>query len=85
LILGDILGLRAGLTSVEHVLFLFFALRANLRSPFFPFVMEKAGLVGVDMASIMGLGLPDMAAPGVLSGFNFGVFLADKRGVSSPS
>jgi hypothetical protein len=83
--LGEIFGLRAGLMSVEHVLFLFFAFRANFGSPFFPFVIEKAGLVGVDIASIIGLGLPDMAAPGVLSGPIFGVFRADMRGVSSPS
>lgn len=33
------------------------------------------------MASSMGLGRPDMAAPGVLKGFSLGVFRADKRGV----
>lgn len=82
--LGEIFGLSAGLTSVEHVLFLFFALRANLGSLFLPFVMENAGLVGVDAASIMGL-LPVIVAPGVLSGLSFGVFRADRRGVSSPS
>jgi hypothetical protein len=83
-ILGEIFGLSAGLTRVEHVLFLFFALRANLGSLFFPLVTEKAGLIGVEAASIMGL-LPVMAAPAVLSGLSFGVFRADKRGVSSPS
>jgi hypothetical protein len=83
--LGEIFGLRAGLTRVEHVLFLFLALRANFGSPFFPFVMEKAGLVGVDAASIIGLGLPDIAAPGVLSGPILGVFRADIRGVSCSS
>ena len=82
LMLGDIFGLKAGLTRVEQVLFLFFALRANFGSPFFPFVMEKAGLVGVDMGSIIGLGLPDMAAPGVLSAPSFGVLRALSRGVS---
>jgi hypothetical protein len=83
--LGEIFGLSAGLTRVEHVLFLFFALRANLGSPFFPFVMEKAGLVGVDITSSMGLGLPAMAAPGVLSGPILGVLRAAIRDVSSPS
>lgn len=78
--LGEIFGLSAGLTSVEHVLFLFFAFLANLGSLFLVFVVENAGLVGVEAASIMGL--RDMAAPGVLSGFSFGVFLADRRGVS---
>jgi hypothetical protein len=80
--LGEIFGLRAGLTRVEQVLFLFFALRAIFGSGFFPFVMEKAGLVGVDMGSIIGLGLLDMDAPGVLSAPNLGVFRAARRGVS---
>jgi hypothetical protein len=79
---GEIFGLRAGLTSVEQVLFLFFVLRASFGSGFLPFVMETAGLVGVDMPSIMGLGLLDIAAPGVLSAPNLGVFRAAKRGVS---
>jgi hypothetical protein len=84
--LGEIFGIRAGLTRVEHVLFLFFALRANFESPFFPFVIEKAGLVGVIAGSIIGLNLPAMAAPGVLRGPILGVFRADIRGVScSPS
>ena len=80
--LGEIFGLRAGLTRVEHVLFRFFVLRASFRSIFFPFVMEKAGLVGVDAESIIGLGPPDMDAPGVLSAPNLGVFRAARRGVS---
>ena len=71
--LGEILGLRAGLTRFELTLFLFLGLRAGFRS-FLPFVMEKAGLVGVDIASSIGLGLADMEAPGVLRGFNLGVF-----------
>jgi hypothetical protein len=37
------------------------------------------------MASSIGLGLADMEAPGVLRGFNFGVFRADRRGVSPSS
>lgn len=82
--LGDILGLRAGLTRFELTLFLFLGLRASFGS-FLPLVMEKAGLVGVDMASSIGLGLADMEAPGVLRGFNFGVFRADRRGVSPSS
>lgn len=82
LILGEIFGLSAGLTRVELVLFLFLGLRASLGSSFLPLVIVKAGLVGVDIASIIGLGLPDKTAPGVLSGLSFGVFLADKRGVS---
>jgi hypothetical protein len=80
--LGDILGLRAGLTRFVLTLFLFFGFRASFRS-LLPLVMEKAGLVGVDMASIIGLGLPDIDAPGVLRGFSFGVFRA--RGVSLSS
>jgi hypothetical protein len=52
---------------------------------FLPLVMEKAGLVGVDMASSMGLGLADMEAPGVLRGFNLGVFRADARNASPSS
>jgi hypothetical protein len=82
--LGEILGLRAGLTRFELTLFLFFGFRAILRS-LLPLVMEKAGLVGVDMPSIIGLGLPDMDAPGVLRGFNFGVFRADIRAMSPSS
>jgi hypothetical protein len=82
--LGEILGLRAGLTRFELTLFLFFGLRASFRS-LLPLIMEKAGLVGVDMASIIGLGLLDMDWPGVLRGFSFGVFRADMRGVSSSS
>jgi hypothetical protein len=77
----DTFGLRAGLTSVELTLFLFFEFRASFRSDFVPFVMVKAGLVGVKTGSIIGLGRPDMAAPGVLRGFSFGVFRADNRGV----
>lgn len=34
------------------------------------------------MASSIGLGRPDMDAPGVLKGFSFGVFRAARRGVS---
>jgi hypothetical protein len=44
--------------------------------------MVNAGLVGVD-ASIIGLGLPDKPAPGVLMALNFGVFRAARRGVFS--
>jgi hypothetical protein len=80
--LGEILGIKAGLTRFELTLFLFFGLRANFRS-LFPLVMEKAGLVGVDMASIIGLGLPDIDAPGVLRGFSFGVFRARSVSLSS--
>ena len=82
--LGEILGLKAGLTRFELTLFLFFGLRGTFVS-FLPLVMEKAGLVGVDMASSIGLGRPDMDPPGVLKGFSFGVFRADKRGVSASS
>jgi hypothetical protein len=81
LILGEIFGLNAGLTRLELTLPLFFALRP-LASSFLPEVIEKAGLVGVDMASSIGLGLVDMAAPGVLSGPILGVLRADIRGVS---
>ena len=84
-ILGEILGLNAGLTRLELTLPLFFALRPFI-SIFFPEVIENAGLVGVDMASSIGLGLFDMVAPGVPSGPNLGVLRAAMRGVScSPS
>lgn len=79
--LGEILGLSAGLTRFELVLFLFFGFRASLGSSFLPLVMLNAGLVGVDMPSIMGLGRPESAPPGVLRGFSFGVF-RDARGAS---
>lgn len=74
--LGEIFGLKAGLTRVELTLFLFFGLRASFCS-LLPLVMEKAGLVGVDAHSIMGLGLLEMDALGVLKGLSFGVFLVD--------
>lgn len=47
--------------------------------------MVKAGLVGVEAASSIGLGLPDRPAPGVLTALNFGVLRADRRGVFSLS
>ena len=86
LILGEIFGLNAGLTRLEVTLPLFLVLRP-LASSFFPEVNEKAGLVGVDIASSIGLSLFDIDAPGVLSGPIFGVLRADTRGVSccSPS
>jgi hypothetical protein len=86
LILGEIFGLNAGLTRLELTLPLFFVLRP-LASSFFPEVNENAGLVGVDIASSIGLGLFDIDTPGVLSGPTFGVLRADMRGVSccSPS
>ena len=79
--LGEIFGLNAGLTRLELTLPLFFKLRP-FASTLFPEVIENAGLVGVDMASSMGLGLFDMVAPGVLSGPILGVLRADMRGVS---
>lgn len=82
--LGEIFGLKAGLTRFELTLPLFFELRP-LSSAFFVEVIENAGLVGVDMASSIGLGLFDKAAPGVLSGPIFGVLRADIRGVSCSS
>lgn len=80
--LGDIFGLNAGLTRLELTLFLFFELRADLGSPLLP--GAKAGLVGEEIALIIGLGLPDWAAlaDGVLSAPNLGVFRAESRGVS---
>jgi hypothetical protein len=83
--LGEIFGIRAGLIRVEHVLFLFFTFRTNFGSRGFPFVVENAGLVGVVAGSIIGLGFPEKAEPGVLSGPILGVFRADIRGVCSPS
>lgn len=82
--LGEIFGLNAGLTRLELTLPLFFELRP-LGSSFFPEVNENAGLVGVDIASSIGLGLFDTDAPGVLSGPIFGVLRADIRGVSCSS
>jgi hypothetical protein len=83
--LGDILGRRAGLTRLELTLFRFLRLRPSLGSDFFPEVMENAGLLGVDMASSIGLGLFERLAPGVLSGPSLGVLRADIRGVSASS
>ena len=77
MILGEIFGLNAGLTRLELTLPLFLTLRLPFASGFFPDVMEKAGLVGVDIASSIGLGLFDIAAPGVLSGPILGVLRAD--------
>jgi hypothetical protein len=84
LMLGEILGRRAGLTRLVLTLFRFFRLRPVFGSGFFP-VMEKAGLVGVDMGSSIGLGLAERLAPGVLSGLSLGVLRADIRGVSVSS
>ncbi len=74
--LGEIFGLSAGLTRVELTLFLFFGLRADFES-FLPFITEMTGLAGIELGSIIGLGLSDMLAPGVLCGFSFGVFRED--------
>ena len=82
LMLGEILGLSAGLTRFELTLFRFLGLRAIFAS-LLPLVMVNAGLVGVDIGSSIGLGRPDIEAPGVLNGFNFGVFRAAMRGVST--
>lgn len=82
--LGEIFGLNAGLTRLELMLFLFFELRASFAS-FLPLVVENAGLAGVEVGPSMGLGLPDMLAPGVLKGCSFGVFRAERRGVSKSS
>lgn len=86
-ILGEILGLNAGLTSAELTLFLFLLFRANFGSGFFAAPNAKAGLVGDAIALSAGLCFPDNAAlaEGVLKGPSFGVFLADMRGVDSPS
>lgn len=81
--LGEIFGRSAGLTRLVLTLFLFFGFRALFGS-FLSYVVENAGLVGVDMASSMGLGLPDTEAPpAVLSGFSFGILRAGMRGVSA--
>ena len=87
LILGDIFGRRAGLTSVELTLFLFLVLRPALGSGRLPLPRARAGLIGEATAPSIGLGLPDCAAPaeGVLIGPNLGVFRADIRGVDSSS
>jgi hypothetical protein len=83
--LGDILGLRAGLTRLDGaMLFLFFVPRQSLESVLLTLPTEKAGLVGDETALSIGLGLPYSAAPaeGVLNGVNLGVFRAVSRGVS---
>jgi hypothetical protein len=80
--LGEIFGLRAGLMSVEQELFRFFDVRASFGSSLLPFSMGNAGLVGVVTLSIIGLGRPDMVAPGVWSAASLGVFRAAIRGVS---
>jgi hypothetical protein len=57
--LGDIFGLRAGLTRFDGaMLFLFFVARPNLESVLLTPPTEKAGLVGDETALSMGLGLP---------------------------
>lgn len=81
-ILGEIFGLKAGLTKVEVMLFLFLGSRLDFESPLLDEGV-KAGLVGVDMPLSMGLGLPvKTAEPGVPCADNLGVFRADRRGVS---
>jgi hypothetical protein len=80
--LGEIFGLKAGLMSVEQELFRFFDVRASFESILLPFSMGNAGLVGVVTLSIIGLGRPDMEAPGVWSAASLGVFRAAIRGVS---
>ena len=89
LILGDIFGLNAGLTSADDVmLFLFFVLRPGFASTLLPIPVANAGLIGDAAALSIGLCFPYKAAPaeGVLNGVNLGVFRADRRGVSwSPS
>lgn len=84
LMLGEILGLSAGLTSVELVLFLFLFIRPLLESAFLPPLTAKPGLVGEVRALSVGLGFPESAAlaDGVLNGPSFGVLRAGMRGVS---
>lgn len=86
LILGEIFGLSAGLTSVELTLFLFFGFRPAFDSILFVPPI-KAGLVGDATALSMGLVFPDNAAPadGVLNGPSLGVLRADIRGVAPSS
>ena len=83
LMLGEILGLSAGLTSVELVLFLFLFIRPLLESAFLPPLIAKLGLVGEVRALSVGLGFPESAAlaDGVLNGPSFGVLRAGMRGV----
>ena len=86
LILGEILGRRAGLTKVDVTLFRFLDERADFGSIFLLLPGRKAGLVGEFMALSIGLGVgtPTRAdAPeGVCKGPSFGVFRADNLGVS---
>jgi len=81
LMLGEILGRKAGLTRLDVTLFLFLEFRADLASPF---LLNNAGLVGDEPALSIGLGFPVCAIvpDGVLSGPSLGVFLATSRGVS---
>lgn len=81
--LGEILGLSAGLTRAELVLFRFLLIRDPLASFFLLLFSAKPGLVGDVSALSMGLGFPESAAPadGVLIGPSLGVFRAGMRGV----
>lgn len=76
--LGEILGLSAGLARVVLTLFLFFTPRLFLGSALLPLPKAKAGLVGEATALSIGLGLPVCAAnpEGVLIGVNLGVLRA---------
>ncbi len=86
MILGEILGSKAGLTKVEVTLFRFLDKRADFGSTFLFVPGKNAGLVGELTALSIGLGngFPDCAeAPdGVCDGPSFGVFRADNLGVS---
>lgn len=86
LMLGEILGRKAGLTRVDVTLFRFLDGRADLGSIFLLVPGKNAGLVGEEIALSIGLGLgfPDCAhAPeGVDSGPSLGVFRAVNLGVS---
>jgi hypothetical protein len=86
LMLGEILGLNAGLTRVEEVLLLFFAPLPPRGSSLLAF----AGLdtvVGEAIGPTAGLCMPESAtaAEGELSGPSLGVFLAETLGVETSS
>lgn len=66
--LGEILGLKAGLTSAEPVLFLFLLLRPPLPSAFPLLPEDPGGPVGDRMALLLGLGFvgaPALSVEGV--------------------
>jgi hypothetical protein len=81
--LGEIFGLKAGLTSVEDELCRFLL----PRPPFCSALLGVVGLVGEANALVLGLCSPDRAttADGELRGPSFGVLRAATLGVTTSS